>query len=87
MQKRIVTHARFHESLFISGVGSLGDSLPSQSKTLQLEMCREPGGDLEVKINGQEYAIPLANIKIVKYAPLPAAEVIQLDTKKSIKGK
>lgn len=64
---RKVTHARFHQSVFIPVVGEMGNTLPSKTKTLKtLEMNEGPNG-IEVLANSTKVVIPFANVVIYSY--------------------
>lgn len=66
---RIVKYAKVHEEIFIPGLGSLGTTLPSQSKTVKdLNMYTAVDG-LVVKSGSYEVLIPFANVVLMSLAP------------------
>lgn len=76
-----VAFARFHQVLEIPGIGSLGNTLPTQAKTLDLKMYHDDDGLLvrigyRNQINGlvskSELMIPWANVVICKYSDVAA---------------
>lgn len=67
-----VVWAAFHEVLFYPGIGHLGHTLPSQGKTMDLDMWHSDAGlAIRLKYQGKpiEGMIPWANVKNVQYAP------------------
>lgn len=64
---RKVTYAKFHQSLFIPGIGTLGDSLPSPVKAFDTSMETSAEG-LYIKINTAEAIVPWANVVLAKLA-------------------
>ncbi len=62
---KIVKHLKVHQDLFIAGLGALGNTLPSASKTLpDLVMSLESEGVL-VKAKNIEAVVPYANIVVL----------------------
>lgn len=70
---RKVTWAKFHQGLFIPGAGTIGDTLPSSSKTLKLEMFHTAEG-LQVFCNNVEAVVPWANVILAVLAPEAASK-------------
>jgi hypothetical protein len=65
---RKVTHAQFHQSVFIKAAGNIGNSLPSGTKNYNEEMSHTPEG-LLIKIGKIESLVPWANVIVCTYAP------------------
>lgn len=68
-----VTYARFHQSVYVPGLGELGTVLPPQHKTLDNVTMTSTDHGLHVtsglKGRGVEFLIPSANIVIMVLAP------------------
>ena len=86
---RKVTYARFHQELYIPNAGSLGITLPAQSKTLEnLEMSSSTeGANLVVKFLYRgiknELLIPAANVVLMLLTPEETFTIKAVETKKS----
>ncbi len=74
MSNRLVKYAKFHQGLFIPGFGTIGDTLPSASKSLKLVMTYSADG-LYVSVNGHEALVPPANVALVVFSPEAAKAV------------
>lgn len=74
---RKVTYAKIHGDLFIPGLGGLGSTLPSQSKTVNLQMSygqNEDGAEglfLVANVNFEIF-VPASSVLLVVYAPREA---------------
>lgn len=89
--RRPVKYAKFHEGIFIPGVGDLGKTLPSPMKTLpDLEMNLEDTV-LEINTKHQTIYVPLANVAFMhadtsgEGAVAPA--VVKVNTRTGVVGK
>lgn len=51
---------------FIPGIGGLGSTLPSQSKTLDMVMFASEAG-VCLSVNGRDAFIPWANVQLAVY--------------------
>lgn len=51
---------------FIPGIGGLGSTLPSQSKTLDIKMYASDSG-VCLYVNGRDAFIPWANVQLAVY--------------------
>ncbi len=76
--RREVSSASFHASIFIPGIGDLGTSLPSPTKTFNFKMYRENDKDLEIEYNNKVIGIPSSNIKFVMYSALTAQPAVKI---------
>ncbi len=87
--KRIIKYAKFHQSLFIPGLGELGVSLPTQVKRIPDLKMSTDGNTLEVTANGNALLIPLTNVVVMhidltnSQEAIPAVMVNQSAIKKS----
>lgn len=64
---RKIKFVSFHTPLFVPGIGSIGDSLPSPHKT-GFEMCGDTSG-IQFKVGNIEGFIPATQCKIWIYGP------------------
>lgn len=80
MNLRKVVSAKFHQSLFVSGMGHLGDQIPSASKTIKVDMF-DLGTSLMLLFDNKgkkiEVRVPDGNIAILVYAE-PSQEPVTL---------
>lgn len=61
-----VKFAKFHAGLFLPGLGNIGDTLPSASKTLQnLSMTLVQEG-LLISSKGVDIIVPSANVVLMQ---------------------
>lgn len=79
-----INFVKFHQGLFVQGGGQIGDTLPSQSKTINgLTMVFEDGVlDVTGVLNGVNLRIlvPSANISVMTYVqeePKPAVKAVK----------
>lgn len=62
--REVVTHVRMHSTIHVAGVGELGTTLPSSSKSYKLDMSYLEGeAVIKVTINGIHARIPLTNVQ------------------------
>lgn len=70
---RKVLYARFHTPVFTKGSGSIGDVLPSNSKTLDnLDMHANPAGvSVKFSFKGKktEILVPYGNVSLIELSP------------------
>ncbi len=67
MKPRKAKSARLHTTLYIDGVGELGPSLPSKTKSvIDFAMVATDEG-LEIYARGEEAFVPWANVQCVTY--------------------
>lgn len=69
---REVTYAKFHSGLFIPSLGTIGDTLPSSSKSFDLKMHMTSDGlFLKIRQAGKqtEVLVPSANVMLAVLAP------------------
>ena len=61
-----VKFAKFHAGLFLPGLGNIGETLPSQNKTLSdLTMILVPEG-LLISAKGVDIVVPSANVVLMQ---------------------
>lgn len=68
MLNRTVKYVKFHQGIFVPGFGTVGDTLPSSSKTINLTMTHLEEG-LFLKLNSTEVLVPWANVVLAVYNP------------------
>lgn len=64
--RRPVKYAKFHEGIFIPGVGDLGKTLPSAVKTLPDLIMTLDGEVLEISARHQLILVPLPNVAFMQ---------------------
>lgn len=71
--KKEVVWASFHETLFFTGLGQMGNTLPSPSRNYDVLVMQHESEGLAIKIRKGartvEGLIPWANVKNVEYSP------------------
>lgn len=70
--RKYVKYAKLQgQDTFIPGLGSLGSTLPSPSRTLNIQMFLDSEFPtlLFVNINGSGHSVPLANVQILSFSP------------------
>jgi hypothetical protein len=71
-----MSYLSLHTTLFIPGLGSLGDKLPSPSKTLNLVITRASGGyDLNFNNGKIKAFVPDSNTQLAVYEPEAVVKV------------
>lgn len=78
MSTRIVKYARFQTPMHHPACGSLGDVLPSMSKTYTDLAMRESTYGLEVTVKGLTLVIPWANVSGYEATEDPTAKPLDL---------
>lgn len=69
-----VSFAKLKEGLFILGLGNIGDTLPSLSKSLDLKMTHTETGVHVVDCKSHiEFLTPWANVLAVRYVSGPTS--------------
>lgn len=78
IQSRKVKYVKFHDGLFVPGLGTIGDTLPSQQKNFRLNMTTDITG-LCVQIGygsvNEEVFVPWPNVKAAALYPDDRPEV------------
>lgn len=68
---RTVVYTKLHTGVFVKGLGELGATFPSETKTLALKMTHDVDGVfIQVGLQGKqaEILVPWANVQVVQYA-------------------
>lgn len=69
---RKVIYTKFHQDLFVPGLGGVGFTLPSTAKSFDLNMfTSEHGLMLELSFRGLKFdvVVPYANVVLMQLAP------------------
>lgn len=64
---RKVNFARFHQSLHLAGIGEIGPTLPSTSKTIPGLNMTETDSGIQVITQARRFVVPYANVVIYSY--------------------